>query len=150
MSAKKSKISKNQIEFRVNKIELLSSFIGQNDKLNIPDPKQLKFKLIADLEVLSSAILITINYEFLYQENILLEFKSNTEFGIKEGLNHAIENNQIKNEKFIKHLIFVSLCHARGLQSTLINNTQLEHFYIPLIPPDKIQVRLKTANPPTP
>ena len=127
------------IRFGIKSIKLLDSTISQiNSKLEIG--KDLEYKLNFEFNINTETFEITlvVSYIFFFKEEIVHSLKVETVFTVSNMMEVYAKIDSMKIEKFNLRLIEIAIGATRGIQSTIINGTDLDSFYIPLLTQDQV------------
>jgi len=125
---------KIDIEYSLTRINSEASYVKPDSEINLLPGKKLLYKLNGGTNSTSEGkIFIKIDYSFFQEDELLFSIVLNNEFTVKQP-SEAIMKIVDEDESFMKNLISLCLHHARGFQASLINNTKLSTFYIPLMP----------------
>lgn len=145
---KKATAKKSPITFNVTKILLLNHFLNQENEFKNENRKNLKFAFESSVNIIAdeSVIQVITDYTLVYQNTDLFRMQVENDFKI-DNFNDAVTDGKIANQQFFIFIIGISITHSRGIQSTLIKGTALDHLYIPPISKETILSKLTYAIP---
>lgn len=127
------KETKEPIRFAILRIELKKPSI--NESYISKESDNIQFTLGLDLTAnkTESTLTITVRSQFELDDHTrILSFNVENEYRIPNIQNYIIDK-KFTEKGFLEFIADLSLSHARGLQSTLINNhAQLNGLYVPV------------------
>jgi hypothetical protein len=146
MSGAEVKEKRTPVQFKLERIKLISSNINIPSHFSVTNQTKFKFSLSFVTEFIEefSRIRIVVDYKFYLTENFLklLEIKVATDFRI-ENFSDVVKEDQVYPTDFLEFITNISLNHARGVQSQVVNGTEIEGLLMPILKPEEVRARLK-------
>jgi hypothetical protein len=122
------------VRYILEEIMLLDKEINTDtSSIDFSDLEKFNYHLSAEtsLNGPDKILSISIFYTFFSESTMLFRFNVVNKFKIFENSEKELTLIH-SNERFMKHLISISIDHSRGIQSILIKETPFKSLYIPL------------------
>lgn len=136
----------SSLHYQLLEIKLIDYFIEVPSTFDPLVKTGLKYTFQTTIEVdtENSSIEIIIFYKFFSWELELFNIRVKNVFKVS-SLPQVNAKNKTAIDDFIFLLTTLSINHSRGIQATIIRNTLLSTFYIPIMPRDIIMTNLKAV-----
>lgn len=135
------------IVFRFKRIDLTSQ-----SEIDIPEgfsnaaSEEIKYQL--QMEYVNDKggnIILTLKYSLLHFQHVVYSFGTRSLFTVSQADANTLAKSD-SEEGFARKVAEISLFHSRGLQSTVINDTPVEKYYIPFLDAKKLPIKVSNKR----
>lgn len=142
---KKNDSKKPTIRFKVLNVSIEKGELFNLTNVDFKNHGGFKYQLDADVNLNSekSLISVLVKYSFYKDQQLLLDLIVRNDFQIDDNKLFLPSENIHMYDNFFAFILDISISHTRGMQASIINNTPLSGFYMPIILRDRLKENLK-------